>query len=153
MGHIAGLDAMDGLLHRGIKILDTKRSAVEAHFVQGLDVVAGEAARINFHPGFNVVRELKMLFDDPAEPSDLIRMQESGGAAAPMQLDDLAVGIHLRGHLRDFMLQVIEIGFTLRMVEGDDRGATAEPTEGLAKRDMEIKGKVASGLVVGGNLF
>src|SRR6185369_1027733 len=139
LGHFARLDAMDGFLHFGFEILDAQGSAVESNVAQRLNVLAGQAARIDFHAGFNVVGKSEIFTDDVAQPADFVGSQERGGSAAPMQLDDFAFGIHLGGHAGDFAFQVIHVGFALRVVERDDGGAAAEPAQGFAKRNMKIK--------------
>src|SRR5436190_1079384 len=65
-----------------------------------------------------------------------------------MELHGLASRIEQRAHLRDFLLEVIEIGFALRMIERDDGGAAAEPAERFAERDVEVDRQIAVGLVV-----
>ena len=47
---------MDSLLDFRIEILDAKGGAVEARFPQGGDVIADNAAGIDFHSGFDVLR-------------------------------------------------------------------------------------------------
>ena len=89
--------------------------------------------------------KFEMFVDDAAEPADFIGREKRRRAAAPMQLDDFAFRIQPRGHLRDFVFQIIQIRRALRVVFGDDGGAAAKPAERFAERDMKINRKVAFG--------
>ena len=59
----AGLDAVNCLLDAGIEVLHSEGRAVEACFPQRDDMFTREAARINFHSGFEVIRR------SPSTPS------------------------------------------------------------------------------------
>src|SRR5579859_7602018 len=118
---------MNGVLDFWLEILHAERGAVEADFAERENMVAREAARINFDAGFDVVGELKMFADDLAEAPDFVRVQKRGRAAAPVELDHLAFGVEEGRHAGDFFFEMVEVGFGLAVVAGDDGGAAAKP--------------------------
>ena len=65
-----------------------------------------------------------------------------------MQLNDLAARIQEGGHLRDLLVEIINIGLTLGMIGGDHRGTAAEPAKRFTKRNVKIERKIALGLIV-----
>ena len=140
---------MDGFLHLGIEILHAHGGAVKTDFAQSHQMIAGQAARVHFHAGFNVRREGEVFVDDLAEPANFIRPQKRGRAAAEMELDGLAPGIQQRSHPGDLTLQIIDVVPTLVMVQGDDRGATAKPAERFAKGNVKVNRQVAGAAVIG----
>ena len=58
LGHLLRLNPVHGFLDFRIEILDAERSAVETHFAQRRDMVAGQTARIDFHARFDVDRKM-----------------------------------------------------------------------------------------------
>ena len=94
-----------------------------------------------------------MFVDDSAELADFVRREKRRRTTAPMQLDDFAFRIEPRGHLRDFLFQIIQIRQALRVVFGDDGRAAAKPAKRFAERNVKIDGEVATGLIVFGNFF
>ena len=136
--HRLGLDAVDRLLHLRIKILHAHRGAVEADLRERNDVFARKAARVNFDAGLDVRRELKMFVDDFTETADFIGLEERGRAAAEVELNRLALLVDERRHLRDFATERFDVAHAAFVIERYDSGATAEPAERLAERDVEI---------------
>ena len=67
-----GLDAVDGLLDVRIEILDAERGAVGAELAEGGDVVAGEAARVEFDADLGIGGEGETRAQDGAEAADFV---------------------------------------------------------------------------------
>ena len=70
-------------------------------------MVAREPARVHFHARFDVRREREMRVDHLAEPADFVRPQESGRAAAEMELHHLALRIEQGRHQGHFPVQIL----------------------------------------------
>src|ERR1041385_7830175 len=87
-GHGSRLNAMHRFLDFRIEILDSQRCAIESRLAQSDDVLACEAARVDFDASFNIFRELEMAVNDLNQPADLVRGKKSGGGSPPMKLND-----------------------------------------------------------------
>src|SRR5882672_10207580 len=108
-----------------------------------------EAARIDLDAGLNVWSESELIADHLAEFANLAWLQECWCPAAPVQLHSLAARADYRRHLREFLLEIVEVGGALPLLCGDDGRATAEPAKRLAEGKVEIQRKVALSAVVG----
>lgn len=72
LGHVHGLNAVYGLLDNRVIVLDADRGAVEAGFVEGLHVIEGEAAWVDFDSGFVSFGEVEVAMDFFAECTDFV---------------------------------------------------------------------------------
>jgi hypothetical protein len=102
-------------------------------------VVAGQPARIDFDARLVVVGKGKMLVDNVAKAANFVGMKKRRRTPAPMELHDFSPLAEQGAHLGDFLLEVIEIGLPLVVIQRDDRCAAAIPAKRLAKGDMEIE--------------
>ena len=89
----------------GSKSCTPREARLKADFAQGDDVVAGQAARIDFHAGFDIVGESEMAVDDLAEPADFVGRKKGWRAAAPMELGDFAPRIEQRAPSAPFLFR------------------------------------------------
>ena len=153
LGHLARLDAVNGLLHLGVKILHAHRGAVEADLAQRHQVFAGEPARVHFHTGFHVRRKGEVLVDDFAEAANFVRPQKCWRTASEVKLHGLALLVEHGSHFCHLAAQRLHVGHALGVVERDDRGATTKPTKRLTKRNVEINRQVTRRAVVFRNLL
>ena len=87
-GHLVGLDAMDGLLHFGIEILNAQAQAIEAQAAQAFQVLRAGDARIDFDADFGVGGEGESLGGEAEEIFHLRGRQIGWRAAAPVKLHD-----------------------------------------------------------------
>jgi hypothetical protein len=94
-----------------------------------------------------------MLVDDFTEPADFIGPQKRRRAAAEMKLHRFAFLVQHRREPGDFAAQIINVIAAFIVVERNDRGAAAKPTERFTKRNVEINRKVARRAVVVGDFF
>ncbi len=143
LGLLARLNAMHRRLHRRIEILHANRGPIESHLAQSGDVVVRQPPRINLHARLHVRREVEMLADGLAEPTNFVGREERRRAAAPMQLHHLALRIDAAAHLLHFLVQVFEVERAFFPLRRDDGRAAAIPAKRFAEGDVEVKGKPA----------
>ena len=148
LGHFTRLDSMHGLLDLRVEILNAEGGAVESNFTKGCDMVAVQPARVYFDTGFEVVGKSEVAMNDFTELADFIRVEKRWRAATPVKLDGFAAWIEQRGHLGHFLAQVLDVSHSLAVIQRDDSGAAAVPTQSFAKGDVEIERQVALGAIV-----
>ena len=104
-GHLIGLDAMDGLLHFGVEILDAHAQAIEAEAAQAFEVLLAGDARVDFDADLGVGSEGEAL-RRVAEQVFHLRGREVGRrAAAPVELHDRARARDKAADVLDFALE------------------------------------------------
>src|SRR5260370_9677022 len=59
--HFERLNAVDGFLHVGMKVLNAHAEPVETHLANGFEVLAGSHSRIDFDADFAVGSEMETL--------------------------------------------------------------------------------------------
>ena len=144
----AWLDAVDGQLHLGIKILHADGGTIEPGFPKGQQMVRRDAARVDFHTGFEVGGQWESLANGAAQFTNLRRLHECRCAAAPVQLHNFPFRIQHSAHLSQLLAEISQIRPALLLLLGDDRRAAAIPAEALAERDVKVEGHISFRAVV-----
>ena len=103
-------------------------------------MIASQAARVDFHTRFKSSEKAK-FGGSCRRACGFRRVQECRRTAAPMKLNDFAARVDQRGHLRDFFFEIIEVYFSLVMIQRDDGGATADTSRAFHKRECESTAK------------
>ncbi len=136
---ILGLDAVDRLLHVRVHVLHAERQAVEAGFAQGCQVLARQFARIDFAADFGIVGQGEILAHHRHQATNIVGIEVSGRAAAPVQLVRHALGIdQLRG-TRHFAVERRQIGLGFAVVARRHHVAAAVVAKRIAERDVRIQ--------------
>ena len=110
-----------------------------------------QAARIDLHAGFHFGRDLEMFSDELIKGANLVWLEESGCAAAEVDLDDRRFGIERGLQELDLALEIGEVLLRAGAVGGHDIRASAVPAFGAAKRQMEIERNLTGVALVGGD--
>ena len=90
-GHFERLNAMDGFLHIGVKILDAHAKAIEAELAESFEMFEGGDARVDLDANFGIRREMEIFTREAEEVFDLGGRQIGWCATAPVKLDDRAI--------------------------------------------------------------
>src|SRR5260221_7742797 len=93
-----------------------------------------------------------MFVDYFAKATDFVRAQKCRRADAEVELNGLAILVQTWRKPGDFAAQIVNVILALVVIGGDDGGATTEPAERFAERDVEINREVARRAVVVLNL-
>ena len=145
------LDAVNGLLYRLVEILNAHTEAIETEAPQSFQMFARGDTGVDFDAYFGVRRKCESLFGIGKKIFELRGGRIGGGAAAPMELHDLAIARDGLCYTGDFFLQNVEIWKGNAFVFLDDDVAGAKKTEALAKGQMHVKGN-GSARGVGGRV-
>ena len=79
-----GLDTIDGLLDFGVEVLDSHAATIESNIPQGLKVLAGQLARVDFDANLGVAGEIKLIVNQAAQSTDLVRIEVGRRPPSPM---------------------------------------------------------------------
>src|SRR5262249_2868115 len=89
--HLIRLDAVNGLLHLGLKVLNTHAQAVEAQLAQRLKVRARRYARVDLDPNLGVRAKGEAFPRESKQIFDLRRRKVGRRSATPVKLGDCAL--------------------------------------------------------------
>src|SRR5882724_9830240 len=137
--HFERLNAVDGFLHFGVKILNAHAEAVEAELAQGFEMLARGDPRVDFDADFGIRRKMEMFASETEEILDLRGRQVGGRAAAPMELHDGTVFRNTAADALRLALEDAKIGRRNRFVLLDDDVARAKKAEAFAERDVHVE--------------
>ena len=138
-GHFVGLNAVDGLLHLGLEILNAHAETVESELAKSFEVLAGSYAGVDFDADLAVGVKMEMVLCEGEEVFDLLGREVGRCAAAPMELNDRAIPGDAAADALHFLLQDVEIGRSDTFVFLDDYVAGAEEAKALAEGDMHVE--------------
>ncbi len=137
-GLLLALDAVDGLLHVGVEVLDADAHAVEAQLGEqrdgGLITLRGSTSM----EYFAIRDQREVLAHDAHQLAQLVVGQEGRRAAAQVQLQDFPRAIEA-GHLEiHFLFKVSQVLCRAAVILGDDLVAGAVVADRIAERDVEV---------------
>jgi len=140
-GFLRRLDAVDGLLHHRVEVLHAEAHAVETELAQQPDRGGIGLARVDLDRvlALVVIAQGEALAGGVHQTAHLIKVEEGRRAAAPVQLVDEAVAVHVAGDQIHLLFQQVEVGRGARAILGDDLVAGAVVTDGVAERDVEVE--------------
>ena len=133
------LDAVHRFLHGRIKILHADTDAVEPQLPKQRDGSIAHLARIDLDGIFAVFHQLEIIADRAHHMTQFVIAQESGGAAAEMQLFDTAILAQQDSLHFDLFDQVAHILVGLAEIFGNDFITGAIEAQGIAERDVDIQ--------------
>ncbi len=147
-GFLEALQAIDGPLHRWIKVLQADTDPVETQFAQqahgrpvgfpGVDFDA-VVARI-------VVQQVQVLAQLGHQLAQLIVAEERRGTAAKVQLFYALGGVQVAADQLDFLFQALQVGVGTAAVLGDDLVAGAVVANVRAERYVHVQRQRPQGL-------
>ena len=135
------LDAINGLLHVGVEILNAEAYPVESEPAQEPHVGRRDGARIDLDGVFAavVVAQSKLTPGGIHEPAHLLAGQERRRPAAPVQLLDDAIRIEQLSLQRELLLQGRQVRDGTGSIGGDDLVAGAVVTDRAAEGDVKVE--------------
>src|SRR6266704_639982 len=107
--HFEWLNAVNGFLNIGMKVLDAHAQTIKAQLVKRFEMLTRGDSRIDFDANFAVGGELEVLPRETEQILDLFRRQVSGCAAAPVELYDRAIFGNAAADAFRFTLEDIKI--------------------------------------------
>jgi hypothetical protein len=121
------LDPVHRDLHHRVEVLHAEARAVEADRPQFRDIrgVDEPGVQLDRDIGIVAVGEVELAAQGVHHLAQLGRRQDVRGAAAEVQLDDLAVAVEQRRHQVDLAVQARQVAFGAALVAGDDAVAAA----------------------------
>ena len=150
--HLFRLDAVDGNLDLGIKILYAQADAVEPHAPDVGEPGVVHRAGVDLDGAFGLGLQADLGVERVQQFSQLFVAEEGGGATAQVKLRDPDIPMQVRRIKADFLFQGLQIGHGSGMVSGTDAVARAIMADGLAEGDVDVDGdglpRLAQGAVV-----
>ena len=140
-GFFVTLDAVDRRLHFGVEILNAHTHTVEAESAQFEDGFPADFARVDFDGVFPVRNQLEIFPYHLKDAFQLIVAQKSRRAAAEVQLGKLMPSVQMWSEQLHFFFKIFDIGIGAAFVFGNDFVAAAVVADGIAKGDVDVKGK------------
>ena len=137
--HLEGLNAVDGLLHFGIEVLNAQAQAIEAQALQAFQMLLGGDARVDFDADFGIGSERKALGGVTEQVFHLRGREIGGRSAAPVKLRHAALTRNVFGDVLDFFLERCQIGRRDAVILGDDHVAGAEQAQALAEGQVHVE--------------
>ena len=138
-GLLAGLDAVDRLLHVVIEVLHAERDAVEAERRQRVEMLACRHARVGLERELGAGQRREVPQQSADQLVELRGRVVRGRAAAEMQLRELPALGELAGEQLDLAAQHSEVGNRDVLARRDDRVAAAEEAALLAERQVHVQ--------------
>ena len=83
---IKALNAVDGLLHVDIEVLNADAGAVKAAFHHGIHQIIAGRARVHFNGDFGVGQDVDLIADFGHDGAQIIGAQDGWAAAAKMNM-------------------------------------------------------------------
>ncbi len=103
--------------------------------------VAADFARVDFDGIFAGRYQFEMFADHAEDTFDLFVAQKGRRAAAEVQLGKLVPSVQMWSEQFHFFFKIFDVGIGAAFVFGDDFVAAAVVADGVAKRNVNVKGK------------
>src|SRR4029077_3305299 len=137
-GQFERLNAVNGLLHFAMEILDSHAQAIESQAAQSFEVLAGRDARVDLNADLRVGCKRKASAHSSKQVFDLFGGQIGRSSATPMKLHDLTVFRNASADPLHFLFQDAEVRLGDALVLLNDYAAGAEQAQTLAKWDVHV---------------
>src|SRR5437588_2872496 len=137
--HFVRLNAVHGLLHIGVEVLNAHAETVEAQLAQRFEMLARGHARVDLDANFTVGVKMEMLFRECEQIRDLFGCQVRWCAAAPMELDDGAILRDAAADAFHLPLQHLKIRRCHTLVFLNDHIARAKKAQAFTEGNMHVE--------------
>ncbi len=132
------LNAVDGLLHHRIVVLNPEAVAPETQTVEHLKVRPGRVVGVRFETQQRRVAQLRMREDALEQITQMVRREKRRGAAPQVQLLDARRAVEQRPVTGPFRQDRLDVRRLHAVALGDVLVASTKRAQRLAKRQVDV---------------